>query len=291
MQRRIGFHVSIEGGLPRAVERALERGCTTLQVFCGNPRGWEMQPRSAGEIAEFRQARARADLRPLFVHSCYLVNPASPDDAVYRRSVRRMSAELSASAAMGADCYVLHPGSHKGRTAEWGLDRAASAIAQAVRLALSEGNSGHSAAVLLENMAAPYGPGSDFARLGRLVRQVESDMPTARMGVAVDSCHAFGAGYDLRHRGEVERLVADLRREIGLERLGLIHVNDSRDQPGSRRDRHHHIGKGTIGLEGLRNLLAHPAVSSRPMILETPWVSVATDRRNLKAALGLMAHV
>jgi deoxyribonuclease-4 len=280
--RRTGFHVSIEGGFPSAVERALERGCSCLQVFCGNPRGWALRRPESDEIARFREARADADLAPLFAHSCYLINPCSLDDAVFAKSVERLAAELDLAAALGCDFYVLHPGSHKGRPAGWGIARARDAIAGALRRADAP------PPLLLETMASAHGPGGGFDTLGALTRGVLAALPSARLGVALDSCHAFGAGYDLRSPAEVDRLAADLDRELGLERLGLIHVNDSRDEPGGRRDRHAHIGRGAIGRSGFRNLLNHPAFARQPLILETPWESVRVDRRNLRAVCSLL---
>ncbi|KPK60352.1 MAG: hypothetical protein AMK73_08170 [Planctomycetes bacterium SM23_32] len=282
MPRRIGFHVSIEGGLPGAVERALERGCTAFQVFCGNPRAWGFTERSREELEAFREARAAADLAPLLVHSCYLINPCASDRRVFRRSVRRMAQELAQSAQLGADAYVLHPGSHKGRPPEWGVRRAAGALGQAFEQA------GGAPVVLLENTAAPHGPGGDMETLGALLREVGGKAPGAGLGLAVDSCHAFGAGYDLREPAEVARLKDDVDRCVGLDRLRLLHVNDSRDEPGSGRDRHEHIGRGTIGRQGLANLLNDPAFAGLPLILETPWESVEADRRNLSAVKALI---
>lgn len=282
MRRRMGFHVSIEGGLDRAVGRALERGCTAFQVFAGNPRGWQLQKRDEADLSRFREARAQADLMPLVVHSCYLINPCSTDRAVLARSVRRLAGELEAAAAMGTDYYVLHPGSHKGKPSAWGIERAAQSIASALAEAAG------AVPVLLEGMASEHGPGGDFERLGAVIERIASAVPEARLGIVVDTCHAFGAGYDFRAAAEVDRLVRDVKGTVGLEALRLLHVNDSRDAPGSRRDRHEHIGRGTIGRRGLANVLNHPALSTLPLILETPWESVGTDRRNLRAARRLL---
>jgi deoxyribonuclease-4 len=284
MSRRIGFHVSIEGGLSRAVERAADRGCTCLQVFCGNPRAWAFAERSRGELEEFHDARADAGLAPLFVHACYLINPCASDPDVLRRSMRRMAQELALSAEMGADGYVLHPGSHKGRPADWGVARAAEAIGRAVARA------GRAPMVLLENTASPHGPGGRMETLGRLVERIGAEAPGVPVGLAVDSCHAFGAGYDLRNADEVARLVREVDCCVGRERLRLLHVNDSRDEPGSHRDRHEHIGRGTIGKEGLSNLLNHPDLSTLPLVLETPWESAEQDRRNLAAVRAILSE-
>ena len=280
--RRIGFHVSIEGGFPRAVERGLERGCTALQLFCGNPRGWTLRRPDAAEVNAFRQARDAADIAPLFAHSCYLINPCSIADAVYGRSIERLAAELELAAALGCNGYVLHPGSHMGESPAWGVARARDAIASAL------GSATAAPPILLETMASAHGPGGAFDTLGALVAEVLALRPAACIGIALDSCHAFGAGYDLREPAEVERLAVDIERSVGLARLHLIHVNDSRDAPGSRRDRHAHVGQGTIGRSGLANLLNHAAFRRVPLILETPWESVAVDRRNLRAVRTLL---
>ncbi len=281
-ERRTGFHVSIAGGFPSAVGRALERGCTCMQVFCGNPRGWALRTPDEEEVAAFRAARAEADLAPVFAHSCYLVNPCSLDDGVFTKSVERLGAELRLAARIGCEYYVLHPGSHKGESADWGIARARDAIGAAL------GEADAAPTVLLETMASEHGPGGSFETLGALIGEVLGAAPSARIGITLDSCHAFGAGYDLREPAEVDRLAADTDRTVGLERLGLIHVNDSRDEPGSRRDRHAHIGKGTIGRQGLRNLLTHAAFASQPLILETPWESLPVDRRNLRTVRALL---
>jgi deoxyribonuclease-4 len=280
---RIGFHVSIEDGLHRAVDRAVERGCTAFQVFCGNPRGWHLQDRTDEEIARFREARAEADLAPLYVHACYLVNPCASDPGVFEQSVERLTEELALAARMGAEYYVLHPGSHKGLPAAWGIARATEAISQAL------GRTPAAPTLLIEDMASPHGPGGEFDTLAEVLHGVVERVPQAELGLAIDSCHAFGAGYDLREEGEVERLAADVDAAAGIGRVKLLHVNDSRDEPGSRRDRHTHIGKGTIGRKGLANLLNHEAFAGIPKILETPWESVKVDRRNLRAVLRLLA--
>jgi len=275
--RRLGFHVSIAGGLPKAVERALERRCTTLQIFCGNPRGWAMMPRSDAEVESFRKARAAAGLSPLFVHACYLINPCAPNRSVFARSVRRLAEELRAASQLGAEFYIIHPGSQRGKSPAWGVRRAAEAIVQAARQA------GDIPEILIENTASQHGPGGSFESLGSLIEEAKAGAPGLRLGVALDSCHAFGAGYDLREPSEVERLAEEADAAVGLSRVKLIHANDSRDEPGSRRDRHYHIGRGTIGPAGMRNLLRHPRLSGLPLILETPCESLDADLRNMQA--------
>lgn len=274
--------MSIADGLPRAVPRALERGCTAFQVFCGNPRAWGMADRSAAEVESFQQARAEAGLTPLFVHACYLINPCAPERVVFSRSVRRLAAELRASSEIGAEFYVIHPGSYKDRPPAWGVRRAVEAIAQAAQRA------GACPALLLENTASSRGPGGCLETIGAVIADLNAAAPGLRVGVAIDSCHAFGAGYDLRKREEAERLVQEADHAFGLSRVHLVHANDSRDAPGDGRDRHWHIGRGAIGSAGLSNLLCHPRLAHLPLILETPWGSLEDDRKNMRALRRLI---
>jgi deoxyribonuclease-4 len=280
--RRIGFHVSVAGGLPKAIRRALERGCSAFQVFCGSPRSWRFQERSDEEVAAFRAACTAVNLTPLAVHSCYLVNPCSGDRATLHRSILRLRAELRLAAEMGADYYVLHPGTRKGAPADAVVESAAQSIAEAINRAE------RTPVILLENTASTHGPGADFETLAQTLSRLKALAPSADAGVAVDSCHAFAAGYDFRRAEEVSRLVADLERTVGLQSVRLLHANDSRDPCGSRRDRHYHIGKGTIGREGLSALFNCRPLAGLPLILETPWESAEVDRRNMRAMLDLL---
>jgi len=279
--RRIGFHVSIAGGLVRAVTRAVRIGCTTLQIFCGNPRGWRVTDRSEEESVAFRSERRGAGLEPLFVHSCYLINPCATDERVFKKSVQRLAYELRISSLLGA-AYVLHPGTSKGRPPGWRIRRAADAIREALERAACR------PPIVLENTASAHGPGGDFKRLSQLAAALDESVHGHQVGICVDSCHAFACGYDLRSPAEVERMASDMDATVGLARLRLLHVNDARDECGSGRDRHQHIGEGTIGRRGVRNFLMHPALCALPIILETPWVSPERDRRNLNVVRELL---
>lgn len=280
----LGFHVSIAGGLPGAIDRAVERDCTCLQIFCGNPRAWATTQRDDEEIQNFKTARTEAELSPVAVHACYLINPCSPDDAVRDRSIERMSWELETSARIGADFYVIHPGSSKGHDPDWTLHRATESLSRALTKAKS------SPTILLENTAGQHGPGGSYRHMADLIAAVEHAVPNATLGIALDTCHAFAAGYDIRDPGEVSRLVDEIDSTTGLPRLHLLHTNDARDEPGSGRDRHWHIGRGEIGDKGFTNLLHHECLTDIPAILETPWESVETDRQNLHHLRSLMPH-
>jgi len=240
-----------------------------------------MGNRPRQEKDDFRAARQRARLTPLVVHACYLINPCAADRKMFRRSVDRMARELKLSRRIGADYYVLHPGSHKGRARGWGIKRAADAICQALD------GAGESVTVLLENTASLHGPGGEFARLRDVIGMIGERHPAQEVGLCLDTCHAFVAGYDFTEVGQVDRLIGDLGGTVGLERVQVLHLNDARAEAGSRRDRHEHIGRGKIGEDGLKSFLTHRGLDGLPFILETPWVSEERDRENLQKARRL----
>ena len=237
-----------------------------------------MGPREPQEKLDFRARRQRAQLSPFVIHACYLVNPCATDRQVFRKSVERMACELRLSSELGADYYVLHPGSHRGRSRSWGVRRAEQALCQAAEL------SGVVVPILLENTASDHGPGGRLEVLAELIGRLRHRHPEQPVGVCVDSCHAFAAGYDMREEAEVDRLVGEFDFAIAIGLAHVLHVNDTRDEAGSHRDRHEHIGKGKIGEKGLANFLNHPRLDALPVILETPWVSEEMDRENLERA-------
>ena len=277
-----GFHVSSAGGLSRAVDRALERECTCLQIFCDNPRAWATHPRAGEELEEFRRRRQAAGLTPLAVHACYLINPCAPDRAVFRRSVQRLAFELALAADLGAEFYVLHPGSSRGRSPAWGVRRARDAIARAFTAA------GRGPRLLLENTAGQGANlGYRFEHLGAIIERMDEGK---RMGICFDTCHALAAGYDLRTVDGFHQVMEELDRTVGLDRLGAFHVNDSKKGLGSRVDRHDHIGEGEVGLEGFRGLMNDARFTEVPMVLETPKDKEMTqDVENLKKLRSLVA--
>ncbi len=241
-----------------------------------------MPPRDPEELDAFRRERKRAALSPLVVHACYLINPCSESAEIRRKGRGRLRKELELAAQLGADFYVLHPGSNKNRPLEWTANHSATTLAAAADGLRKP------PCLLLENTASAHGPGGSWQATARVLDALRDDAPHLETGVAIDSCHAFAAGYDFHDAEEVERLAADVKAAVGLSKLRLLHVNDARDPAGSRRDRHEHIGRGAIGRDGLGNLLRHPAFGGLPLILETPWESVEVDRRNLGAVLKLL---
>lgn len=256
---RVGVHVSIVGSIAKAVERAHGIGCDTFQVFSRNPRGWAAKPLVAEETDVFRAALAASGMAPAVDHMPYLPNLASPKDELYERSVLGLADELVRAAALGIPFVVSHLGHHPGAGGEArviaALDRAVSAAPPGVTL-------------LVENTAGEKNSvGSSFAAIARIL---EGCACPGRLGVCLDTCHAFGAGYDLRTRDGVEETLAAFDDAIGFDLLRVVHCNDSKGELGSGLDRHEHVGLGAIGEEGFRLLLHRPEFRELPFICETP---------------------
>jgi deoxyribonuclease-4 len=274
---RLGFHLSIAGSLRRAVHQAQVLGCQALQIFVQNPRGWKWRPVSPAEIGDFSRARRQAGLGPLVVHLGYLPNLATADPALYALSTERLSRELALARKLAADYLVVHPG--HGPLGEASLAQ----VARALALAVSQ--TPPPPLVLLENTA---GQGQElgwrFHHLDRLITL--SGVP---LGLCLDTAHAHGAGYDLSSPHGVDRLLADLARGPGLDSVKIIHLNDSRVPCNSRRDRHWHLGRGAIGLTGLRHLFSHPWLKAEAAIMETPKQHQGHEWYNLLVARSLVA--
>ncbi len=258
---RLGYHVSISGGVDRAVDRAVGLGCDTFQIFTRNPRSWRSRELSDVEVAAFRVKRAEAGLDPVVGHMPYILNLASPQDGVYGRSVGSLAVGLERCSVLGIEFLVTHLGSHLGSGAEAGLRRVVGAL-DGVR-----GGDGSDVVVLLENgVGSVNGVGSSFEELGRILDEVGRP---GRVGVCLDTCHMFVAGYDVRTPGALGETLDVFDSCVGFDRLGVVHLNDSVGGLGSGRDRHEHIGLGEIGLDGFRAIVGS-RLAGFPLILETP---------------------
>lgn len=283
---RLGAHMSIAGGMERAIARALSVGATALQVFCKSAGQWRARPLAADEVARFRGAARDADLADHTLSHCsYLINLASPDDALWSRSVEAFREELGRCVALGIRSVVLHPGSHVGSGEDEGLDRVARGLDAALH--------GPDAVmgdvtVLLENTA---GQGTNLGhRFEHLASLIERAACSDRLGVCFDTCHALAAGYEFRDATSYRAMWAAFDRAIGLDRLRAFHLNDSKRELGSRRDRHEHIGRGHVGLEAFRLVLGDRRFRGLPMVLETPKdVTLDEDRENLAVLRSLVA--
>jgi len=274
---RVGAHVSIAGRFYKAVERAEALGCETMQIFSRNPRGWRWKQVPAADVEEFKHRRAEADIRPLVVHIPYLINLASPDPALYKRSIEYYIEDIKFSDEIGADYFVTHMGSHKGMGEKFGLKRLADALNVIAKKARPE------VEILLEITAGTGNSlGYKFEHIGYLIKRVKG----ARLGVCFDTAHAFGAGYDIKTKKGFEATLKELDSETGLDRLKVVHINDSKASLGSKKDRHEDIGAGEIGLPAFKRIVNHPALRKLPFILETPHMEFGRDKNNLDIVRG-----
>ncbi len=277
---KLGFHVSIAGGFARSVERAQELGCTCMQIFSRNPRGWTVKPLDRNDIAEFKRAREKFSIDPVFVHTNYLINLASTRPELYEKSIEQLVIDLERTEALGADYLVTHLGSASGQKEEWMVERVSDAISYALKL-----HPPH-ATILLENTAGEAG---DVGYTLEQVREViERLQDSSHVGICYDTCHGFAAGYDIRTKNGVDVLAKVINDTVGLARLKGMHLNDCLRDFNSRVDRHWHIGEGKIGLEGFDILLNHAAFRDIPKIMETPKNTEEDDPRNMKVVRSLI---
>jgi len=277
----IGVHVSPAGGPAKAVERGVERGARSIQIFNQNPRQWKPREYSTEEVAEFRAAIADSDVDALLIHAVYLLNCASEDAEIRTKSHTSLTASLRAGSALGANAVVLHPGSalKDGGEAGAALDRAGAVIAEA--LAESEGCPLH-----LENTAGAGGTlGRSFEELARLLEVAGGD---TRLGICLDSCHLLASGYDVRSAEALADVLDEFDRVVGLARLGSLHVNDSMTPLGSNRDRHANLGDGELGRAGCAAFLSEPRFEGIACVLEGPGAKgKGVDRDDIEDAFAL----
>ena len=263
MPAKLGAHMSIAGGCEKAVWAASKIGFQTVQLFTKNNNQWKAPPLTDAHAASFRQALAESGVRDPVAHGSYLLNLASPDDALWAKSIDAMTVEVERCQTLGIADLVLHPGAHVGTGEEAGLRRVAAALDEVARRT-------HGCGVTIDlETTAGQGTclGHRFEHLAQIFLLV--DDPT-RYGVCVDTCHIFAAGYSLGTAEEYHGTLDDLDRVIGLGRIRVWHLNDSRRECGSRVDRHAGIGRGHLGLEPFRHLVNDPRFLPIPMILETP---------------------
>lgn len=269
---RIGFHMSIYGSLDKAVDRAIEIGCNTLQIFTRNPRGWTARQLRNDEVELFTMKVNKNDVRPVFAHMPYLPNLASPKSDVYAKSVETLIVEMERCKLLRIPYLVTHLGSHLGLGPKIGLENVVKAIDKAFSIA------GEDVILLLENTAGTRNSiGGSFRDLQYILER--TSYPD-KIGICFDTCHAFAAGYDLRTEEAIERTIKLIDESVGFNRLMLVHLNDSRGGLNSHIDRHEHIGLGKIGEEGFRNILKS-RFSRLPLILETPVDGRRSDLENL----------
>ncbi len=260
MKLIVGAHMPITGGLSIAISRSAELGLPAFQIFTRSPRGWGYQKLSKDDITQFISLK---DGKYISVnsHMPYLTNFASPKDSTYEMSIESLKEELRIANALGLNHVVLHVGSHMGKGLAFGKKRVANAIKTALNDVTCECN------VLLENMAGQANSvGSSFRDLGDMLSLIDDK----RVGICFDTCHAYAAGYDIASTYGLNSALDQIKRHIGVDRIKLVHLNDSKSKLGGGLDRHERIGKGYIGVKGFKTILFNSTLATLPMILETP---------------------
>jgi deoxyribonuclease-4 len=258
---RLGAHVSISGGIQKAVDRELAIGGNAGQIFVGSPRGWAVSDVDPEEAEAFRTRCEAEDVAPWIVHGTYLVNLATPKEDLAEKSLDTVQAELDACDELGIPYYVFHPGSHTGAGRETAVEHIGERLSE---LDIPDG-----VTLLLENTAGQgTSMGKTFAELDAMVEH--STYGYGRLGVCLDSCHLYAAGYDFTTDEGMARLVSALDEEIGIENVHYLHLNDSKHPLGSEKDEHEHVGEGEIGTDGFALFVNHDALRDLPMVLETP---------------------
>lgn len=283
--RRIGIHTSSAGGVQNAAERAYRLGCNTLQIFSSSPRQWAPYELGVTQCDEMNRLRARYDLKPLVIHTNYLVNLASSNELFLHKSMEAFRGEVERALALCADYLVLHPGSFRGADREQGLLRTAAALAASTRgFDLAKGG----LTILIENTAgAEFSLGGSFEQVSEVMQRLDGIVP---VGACIDTCHTHVAGYDMVSKDGIYETLLHLDATIGLSRVKVWHCNDAKAARGSKLDRHQHIGKGTIGKETFRILLNDLRLAHAAFIAETPIDRPGDDRRNVEALKKLVVE-
>lgn len=278
MTFRVGAHVSVSGGVEKAVERQEDVTGNCGQIFAGSPRTWKVAEYTSEEGESFQNISEQQDQSPYVIHSTYLVNLATPKDDLFEKSLNCLQAELDAAEALGVEYVVFHPGAHTGSGRENGIQRIAEGIDE---LDIPE-----EVTLLLENTAGKGTTlGKSFGELRQMIE--EADTPDEKIGVCIDTCHAHAAGYELREEQGFQDFVQELEQDLGLERVKVLHLNDSKDERGSEKDNHQHIGEGNIGDEGFRNIVNSEKLEGLPMVLETPVTDEKGYEENIERIRGL----
>jgi deoxyribonuclease-4 len=257
----IGAHVSPAGGLPKAIERGVARGCRAIQIFNQSPRRWRPTAYADEEITSFVEALRASPIGAVLIHAVYLLNCASEDPEIHAKSLASLAHALRVGQRIGARAVVLHPGSAKTGDVQGAIVRAGETIGEALR-------ESEECPLHLENTAGAGGT------LGRSIDELAALLDVCggheRLGLCLDSCHLFASGYDIRTPEGVDSLLGDISAKLGLERVGSLHLNDSAAPLGSARDRHANVGEGQLGSDGCAAFLAAPAFADLPCVLETP---------------------
>jgi len=279
--RRLGVHTSIAGGLHYSLERANALGCNTVQIFSHNPRGWAVKKISAEEASQFKSLRQRLNISPVYIHTSYLINMASRDKILRKRSIDLLITEMDRADVIGADYVILHTGSASGDDEGVSRTRAIGTLNEVAKMGFWKAN------LLIENTAGERGDiSSTIEDLSEIIIGVKGSLIS---GVCFDTCHAFAAGYNIHEDRGIQKVANEIQKYIGLDKVKLIHLNDSKGDMGSGIDRHEHIGLGKIGMKGLSQFINHRPFKDIPLILETPKKTTYDDPTNLKKVRTMTA--
>ncbi|MDO8535917.1 MAG: deoxyribonuclease IV [Candidatus Omnitrophota bacterium] len=280
MTRRIGVHVSISGKIWESLERAKALGCNTMQIFSRNPRGWQASEFEASDIENFRRLKKEYDIAPVAIHIPYIINLATPIDGLYKRSIVAYMEDVSRADILGAEYVVTHLGSHVGTGEDKGIERFSDALNRIINKSKPE------TMVLLENTAgAGSCIGYRFEHIKRMIDELDHPEKT---GVCLDTAHTFESGYDIKTKAGLEKTLKKFDKLIGLDKIKVVHFNDSLSELGSHVDRHQHIGKGNIGPDAMKRIINHPGLKDAAFILETPKKSDKDDKMNLRTAKNMV---
>jgi len=276
----LGVQVSTEGKIYEAIERAKRLGCNTMQIFSRNPQRWRDNFLEPKDIEEFNRRQDKLKIKPVFIHIPYLINLASPNPRLYDASIEAYIEDILEAETLKADYIVTHMGSHKETSEDAGIKR----LIEAINIILEKTKNTH-VGILLENTA---GSGSWLGyKFGHHKIIIQGLKQKERIGLCFDTAHAYLAGYDIATKAGLETTLNEIDKLVGIDLIKVIHLNDAKDTLGSRHDRHEHIGKGRIGLGGMKRIINHPRLRDLAFILETPKDSETADKMNLETVRTL----
>lgn len=283
LSMRIGVHVSIAGHIYESLERAHELDCNTMQIFSRNPRGWQASKLAKDDVEEFKRLKLKYDIKPVVVHIPYIINLATPDDKLYKKSIDAYIEDIKRADALEAEYFVTHLGSHVGSGEDNGIRRFSKALGEIIKHAKPK------VTILLENTA---GSGSWIGyRFEHLRRIIDGVGNAKRIGICLDTAHTFESGYDIKSKSGVEDTFKEFDKILGINLIKVVHFNDSLSPIGSHVDRHQHIGKGKIGLEGMARVINYPKLKEAAFIMETPKKTDGDDKMNMATAKRLMKRL
>ena len=277
---RFGFHISIAQGFSRVVEKAQKTKCETIQLFSRNPRGWKFKELNPDEVGQFKTKLASSNISPCFLHLPYLPNLAAAKKELYAKSIDSLCEDLKRTEILSIPFLVIHVGSRVTLSEEEAIEKVVKGINESLQRVPNQ------VMILLENTAGQGTElGSTFSQLQNILSGVEDKK---RIGICMDTAHAFAAGYDISNKKGLDETLNEFERLIGLKHLHLLHLNDAKTPLASHSDRHWHIGKGYIGLGGFRNIVNHPLLTHLPGIMETPRKDLKDDLSNMRVVRRLM---